>query len=758
MMDELRDRRVFRVAIAYAAVAWLVIEVLSVISDTYALPPAVLQVVIYIAAAGFAVALSLAWAFDVKPARPNTSQHDSTGVLPGPRSWPGIFSRPSFLLGTGLLVLIAGLGAARWWLQSSDAPVAVDATRLAILPFDVRGAPDLQYLREGVVDLLSAKLNGAGDLTTVDPNALITVIDEGERISVTRAREIAQRFGAQAFITGSVLEAGGQIEIRAALYDESGDEENATSVRTNEEELLDALDRLARTLIAKRFRSVSGEFKRLAALTTNSTPALKAFLTGEAAFRKGDLDGAVRRFETAVTEDTTFALAHYRLSVAESWRPRSSRDVTTVREARAAAQKYAERLSESLRAVLEAYVMYQGGGSNTEAEGLLRSLLRRQPDHAEAWFMLGESLLHGANARGRSRSEAKEAFERASTLDAMQPYVLLHLADLAAEEGDLGRLDSLRSRLADVAPDQARIVESYKLMLQAETGNTDSLDAHLETLPPDLLVESLWRGGATTRSEVGIRRIANALARRGSEAQRTYATLVEASLAAGAGQPTAMLASLANLGDLREELEPAGDLVSAVDRWPVLLAIPFLPLAETDVQAARGSLAPLAEADASDAYLHGILSLRLGDFDTLRMAKARLEELEADHLSMALDAHVARRRGDPEKALRILVQTGDEFGIFERYLLGELNAELGRPVEAIRWFSSFPEYGSSTMVGIAMYPYAELRLAEQYEEVGDLDRARVHYATFLSWWDEPEATMVDVAEGARERLRRIVAR
>ena len=91
----------------------------------------------------------------------------------------------------------------------------------------MRGNREYTYLAEGLVDLLSTTLDGAGEVRTVDPRALLGYIArEHEQTATDRTRfdpargcAIAERFGAGSFVLGSVIEAGGRLRICATLYD-----------------------------------------------------------------------------------------------------------------------------------------------------------------------------------------------------------------------------------------------------------------------------------------------------------------------------------------------------------------------------------------------------------------------------------------------------------------------------------------------------------------------------------------------------------
>ena len=90
----------------------------------------------------------------------------------------------------------------QWWpdgaQEAAESDELSDST-VAVMPFEIRGGEDLIYLREGLVNLLSTKLDGAGALRTVDPRALISFISNRfpEGVDPQSAREVARHFGAR---------------------------------------------------------------------------------------------------------------------------------------------------------------------------------------------------------------------------------------------------------------------------------------------------------------------------------------------------------------------------------------------------------------------------------------------------------------------------------------------------------------------------------------------------------------------------------
>jgi len=117
-------------------------------------------------------------------------------------------------------------------------------------------------------------------------------------------------------------------------------------------------------------------------------------------------------FQQAITEDSTFALAQYRMAVAAGWANRPA--MSTAAATRALT--LSDRLTERDRRLLTAYVDFRRGAANS-AERQYRAILRDYPDDPDALFQLADVLYNYNPLRGRPRGEARELFNQVLALD-----------------------------------------------------------------------------------------------------------------------------------------------------------------------------------------------------------------------------------------------------------------------------------------------------------------------------------------------------
>jgi serine/threonine-protein kinase len=356
---------------------------------------------------------------------------------------PSAGSRKQWLLlgtaaGAALIVLL--VLASRHSLRiSSRATPALDARAVTILPFRVAGAaPSLAYLREGMVDLLAAKLSGGSGPRAVDPRTVLSAWRQAggsakDDLARPVALSMARQLGAGRLIEGSVVGQPERLVVTAALL---GVTAGLAPPSVAVEGPLDSLSALIDRLTARLLAGEAGQVEKLAELTSTSLPALRAYLEGRSAYRHGRYLDAVRQFGRALDLDSTFALAGLDLHSASGWTPNGRGGDRGL----AAAWANRDRLSrrDRLFLVAKAGPRYPAASSFAERLHAWEQVLEVAPDQPEAQQELGEVLFHyGATFEAEeSHARAARAFARAVELDSSFASPLSHLIDLAAANRD----------------------------------------------------------------------------------------------------------------------------------------------------------------------------------------------------------------------------------------------------------------------------------------------------------------------------------
>jgi len=702
-------------------------------------------------------------------------------------------------LGGRLLViaslLAAPIAAALIWRDAARSQVqphnAIAPHRVAVMPFIVRGGDELAYLGEGMVDLLSVNLDGAGDLRSVNPRTLLSLVSRrGGTTSVQdvdHARSVARELGARSYVLGTAVALGQRVRISAWLYPvdaADGDTVQAT-VEGAVGDAATLVDGLTTQLLVGRTRGESTNFARLAAGTTRSLPALKAYLDGEARWRARQSDSALAAFRRAVEHDTTFALAYYRLAVAAEWSLAGDPEDAVQR-----ALRYSDRLPVRYRQLLKAFDARRHG-SVAKAESLYMSVLRSDPDDGEAWFQLGTLRTPQALPWGRPIDEAREAFEHTLALDPDHPRAPGVLSWLDGHEGHHDQAVSQLERLAKLTQAEGPLFTSTALAFASgdETARREAISLLRRASDPRRIhFAADFVAQRVGDLEGGIRAARVLTDPSRPRGWRAFGHVRVADIEFARGRQRAGWTSLAEA----ERLTPIYGLHVRVH---VALS-PFFQVPQSELAALRNGIAnwvPLSTRDSiHQDYLLARLTARLGDqagalrhgakLESRSTMLARLDSAQAQamarDLALAVRADVAWRSGRRAEALSLLEQwrpekwwmakptvtkpdpadlssvlPGHAYS-YERWMHADLLASLGRPHDALNWYDAL-----GFLVGEEMRYLApsRLRMGELYERLGEREQAIEQYVRFVKLWRECDPELRPLVEDVRGRIRRLRA-
>ncbi len=336
------------------------------------------------------------------------------------------------------------VAAAIFALRPGGAGADLDPNAVVVLPFRVSGDASLENLREGMLDLLHAKLTGDGIPRAVDPRTVLAAwrrvgSDDGGDLAVEASLDVAAGVGAGRLLLGSIVGIGSNVTMSGELRRvPDGGILARASVTNTADSLIPLTDRFVAQILSR----LGGEAEeRVGDLTTRSWPALRAYLAGRQSHRRGRYREAMDRFGDALDIDSTFALA--------ALGRRSANLSTNVRQDDERAWALRDRLSNRDRAYLEAF--YGGGdGPLTSRQKIVaaQAAVDLAPDHLDALGRLGYML----HSRGpyvdwpASQDRAREALDRAIALDSSYAYAMeirLWVAFLTGDTTHVRRLSDL---------------------------------------------------------------------------------------------------------------------------------------------------------------------------------------------------------------------------------------------------------------------------------------------------------------------------
>jgi TolB-like protein len=205
---ELKRRNVYKVAIAYAVVAWLLIQVATQVFPFFAIPNWVVRLVVLLLVIGFPIDLFIAWAFEATPEGiKRTETADAAGKRSRGAAWVYIV-----LIGAVLSIGLFFLGrstASPKQTESAELPVK----SIAVLPFvDLSQAHDQEYFCDGISEQILDALAKIERLRVVARTSSFSFKGKDADVS-----EIAHKLNVQNILEGSMRREGNRIRISVQL-------------------------------------------------------------------------------------------------------------------------------------------------------------------------------------------------------------------------------------------------------------------------------------------------------------------------------------------------------------------------------------------------------------------------------------------------------------------------------------------------------------------------------------------------------------
>jgi serine/threonine protein kinase/TolB-like protein/tetratricopeptide (TPR) repeat protein len=695
-------------------------------------------------------------------------------------AWRSVRRQPTrFALG-----VFATLGlvlAAAWASWPPAQPTIASHSIIAVLPFTPT-VPDtaLDRLGRELAVTLAANLDGVGELRTIDILPVIAhqvAADPGGE----RAMEAARRLGAGAVVRGRLVRVGDRVRADAALVVGAGGTPIARATVTALPDALAALtDSLTWTLLREVWRTGSPPTPSLEAITTQSLPALRAFMDGERLMMQARYAEAIPAFARAIESDSTFWYAYWRYA-------RASGSIERAVEPRIVEAYLAHRSSFPLRDRL----LIEAGMTDSLSSYIARMsvLSERFREYWPVWWDYANRLVHDGALFGYTHAEARAALERTVNLNPGLDAAWSHLFWLAAADGDaLVAEQSLRelTRLrADAGTDSELRFYRYVHHLMLANGRGD--DALADSVArdafqfgpdprPEWFDQGLLRYGFPEATIDGAHRVL------ALDPPNPLAGAMRRSIAgawAARGAWDSALVAVEHYA--APHTDPAATLYAfrfaAVGLWAGAVD----PVA---VQRRRAALAPVAERlgprrRAELAWLDGLVAATVRNAGALAVARSALQGTAvpgAGMLDRSLAAFELAAQGNLERAAMMLAELERERADDSRSYrqLSDAHPYLTavNRLTASRWLLELGD--TTTAAGLLVFhegvPFplpltghanyilagpAYLERARIEEAAGRDDVAATYYRQFLRRYDAPvpaHRPMVDEARAAIARL------
>ena len=445
LFTELKRRNVFRVAIAYGVVAWVLAQIADLAFENFGAPDWVAKSVLFTLMLGFPVAVIFAWAFEMTPdgiKRERDVNRDESITAQTGKKLNGLIIA---LLVVAVVVLLVERS-----FRGAPPPEEVVATKsadlsIAVLPFDNRSnREEDEFFTEGIHDDLLTTMANIGSMKVISRTSVMEYKDTTKKIP-----DIARELGVATILEGGVQRSGNQVRINVQLIDAKTDEHLWAEIYDREltaENLFRIQSEVSKAIAEALQATLSpDEAERINALPTTSLQAYEAYLRGRQRWESRTADStaqAVELFLNAIELDPNFAEAWaglgdaYRHQVPYGGLP----EFEMFPKAEEAINK-ALALNPNLAEAHAAFggLIRQRGGDLAKAMYHLERAIDLNPSYSPAYNWLG--LVHNDFAQFDTSTEI---FSRGQQVD---PLSAVLAGNLAFAAGFAGRHDEMKRRL-----------------------------------------------------------------------------------------------------------------------------------------------------------------------------------------------------------------------------------------------------------------------------------------------------------------------
>src|SRR5438067_1992063 len=457
--EEVKRRKVYRVAAAYIIAAGGIIQLSSAAFPAWELPNWALRLVIVLLLAGFPIALILAWAFDVTPQ--------------GIRATPSVAAPRTHRRRNVIMLAVTGLivsAVAGFFLLPRISSAHKIDKSIAVLPFEnLSDEKENAYFADGIQDDVLTNLSKIGDLKVISRTSVMQYKGAAKNV-----REIGKALGVSNILEGSVRRSGNKVRVNVQLIDATSDKH--TWANDYDRDLTDVFaiqsdlaHEIANALQAKLSDTEKALMERK---PTENGEAYLAFVQAHdlqcAVEDLGKLKQSEQLYARAIELDPKFALALARYSQLESW---FSHTVDPTRERRQKARALAEQALQLQPDLPEAHLAmgfsyYYGDNNYDAAQKEFEIAQRGLPNESEVYLALG-----AIQRRQGKWAESTANFEKAASLNPKESWPLQNLAQNYQVLRDFDAANKTVDRALQINPQGIGLWEIKVKLAIAEKGD-----------------------------------------------------------------------------------------------------------------------------------------------------------------------------------------------------------------------------------------------------------------------------------------------
>jgi len=449
--SELKRRNVYKVAIAYAVVGWLLVQVATQVFPFLEIPNWAIRLIILLVAIGFPIALVIAWAFELTPE--GLKRTEDVELPPGSgsknRTWIYVA-----LIGAALSVGLFFIGrytAGGHPTPRQSAAAIAPQKSIAVLPLlNESGDPGDEYFSDGLSEELIAALGQIRNLKVIGRSSSFRFKDRKEE-----PKTIGEKLGVSTLLEGTVRKQGSKVRIVAELINAADGTELWSRIFDRElKDIFAVQTEIAQAVAASLELTLLGTKDAPAAsASTQNADAHNAYLQGHFYFARRNVEDyrkAISFFDEAIRIDPDYALAY--AERAEAWTFIGDLNPEEKKKAWAAARRDAEKAVAVGANLAEAHAALGWVRFFSErkfAEGLAELKRARElaPANPTANDLLARVLIYVYQL-----AEAEKLARQAIEVDPLAFLARGNLARILLAEGKLEEADAEARKSAELQP------------------------------------------------------------------------------------------------------------------------------------------------------------------------------------------------------------------------------------------------------------------------------------------------------------------
>jgi TolB-like protein len=449
---ELKRRNVYKAAVAYAVVGWLLVQVTTQVFPIFEIPNWAARLIVLVIVIGFPIALVIAWAFELTPeGLKRTEDVDLSQMRKKSHAW-------IYIVVVGAIVSIGLFFLGRYTVVNKTTPrlsevatvSSIPQKSIAVMPLlNESGDPADEYFSDGLSEELIAALGQVRNLKVIGRSSSFRFKDRKEE-----PKTIGEKLGVSTLLEGTVRKQGDKVRIVAELINTADGAELWSRIFDRElKDIFAVQTEIAQAVAASLELTLLGKDTSVANASTQSVEAHNVYLQGHFYFLRRNVEDyrrAISFFDQAIRLDPDYALAY--AERAEAWTFIGDLITDEKKEAWDAATRDAEKavavgpnLAEAHAAL--GWVRFFSEWKFTEGLAELKRATELAPANPTANDLLARVLIY-VNQIAEAEKLARQAIE----LDPLAYLARGNLARILLAQGKLGEADSEARKSAELQP------------------------------------------------------------------------------------------------------------------------------------------------------------------------------------------------------------------------------------------------------------------------------------------------------------------